>query len=75
MGVKMILRIIVKNLEADPEKGFSQNRFKSPTATQWPGRQRWSQEYRLLGKERVSVNGVRSEWIKKENFSSEVDIE
>ena len=32
MGVKMNLRIITKNLAADPEIESSQNRFQSPMA-------------------------------------------
>ena len=42
MPVKMNLRIITKNYAADPEKGFSQNRFQSPMAAQQPCRQRGS---------------------------------
>ena len=32
MGFKVNLRIITKNHGADPEKGFSENRFKSSMA-------------------------------------------
>ena len=38
----MNLKIITKNPTADPEKGFSQNRFQSPIAAQRPCRQRGS---------------------------------
>ena len=42
MSVKMTLWIKTKNNAADPEKGFSQNRFQSPMAAQRPCRQRGS---------------------------------
>ena len=42
MAVKMDLRLIKKNNTADPEIGFSQNRFQSPMAAQRPCRQRES---------------------------------
>ena len=42
MAVKMNLRIITKNHEADSEMGFLANRFQSPMAAQQSCRQRES---------------------------------
>ena len=39
MGVKINLSIIKKNHAADPQEGFSQNRFQSHMAEQRPFRQ------------------------------------
>ena len=41
MGVKMNLRMIMKNYATDPEIGFLKNQIQSRIAAQRPCRQRW----------------------------------